>query len=104
MTLLDDSVRAIVREELAAIGVVAPTTVYTRARLPPGFTSAEAFAARCRALFGSSSTFKSGRAWAVPRDAWHAAVVAKRKRAATPEAASVDAVLETNPRLRLVQR
>ncbi len=73
-TPIDETIRAIVREELRAM--LGPNvTVYTSTTLPPGITSREHFAAECRRL-GIGE--KHGRVWTVPADAWRTARARKR--------------------------
>lgn len=65
MSALDESIRAIVRAELRALGV-APA-VYTSLDLPPGVTSREHFAAACRKI---PSARRSGKVWSVDAASW----------------------------------
>lgn len=101
---VDPRFREMVLEVLREEGVIA-APVYSTTNLPPGFTSAEAFAKEARRLFGSSSPFKAGRAWNVPTNAWTAART-RRAPSAAPvptSSSSPDALLAASG-LRLVAR
>jgi hypothetical protein len=101
MSDLEDLVRAIVREELGALGV---QRVYTSTSLPPGVTSREHFAAECRRLRIGE---KHGRVWTVDANVWRSARAAARKTKHAPAPAMLedqaDRLLEAS-RLRLVGR
>jgi hypothetical protein len=96
---IEDIIRAIVREELLALGVGAVKT-YDRRHLPPGFASAEAFTGECRRL-KLPAKYRPGRSWVVPADVWEAART--RARAARPAPDPDDATLE-RAGLRLTRR
>jgi hypothetical protein len=101
MTTLEDEVRRLVRDELRALGVSARVETYTPERLPPGFTSREAFGAECRRLRLDPALYRPGREWGVPADVWREARAARRSAAAeTPDASRADAALARS-RLRL---
>jgi hypothetical protein len=106
MSAVEDTIRAIVRDELAKAGAVRPET-YDRDSLPRGFTSKEAFAAECRRLGLDPLIYKAGRSWRIPRTEWDRARRADRERRRGPRAAPaadpIDAALQKSG-LRLVGR
>jgi hypothetical protein len=69
MGVLEETVRALVRDELRKLGV--STHEYRSDReLPPGISSREHFASECRRLRVGS---KDGKLWSVDAAAWHEA-------------------------------
>lgn len=112
MTALDESIRAIVRDELRALGITGATAKhadYTRENLPPGFTSGEAFAGECRRLDLDRAIYREGRSWRVPVAVWTEARSVDRARrmgthasSTTPPIDPIDATLE-RAGLRLVR-
>ena|ERR1700722_19502037 len=85
MIAIEDTIRAIVRDELARAGS-GRAEAYDRDSLPPGFTNAEAFAAACRKLGLDRVVYREGRSWRVPRDVWERARREDRERRRGPRA------------------
>jgi len=100
--LVDERLR-----ELGLTGAAAKHADYTRENLPPGFTSGEAFAGKCRRLGLDRAIYREGRSWRVPRDVWEQARREDRERrrvqsAPTPECDPIDETLR-KAGLRLVR-
>jgi hypothetical protein len=88
---LDDAIRRVVRDELAALGVGGHVESYDRDHLPPGFVSREAFASECRRLGLDRVAYRPGRGWRIPSDVWRAARREARERRRVRPVADDDA-------------
>jgi hypothetical protein len=105
VSAIDESIRAIVRDELRALGVTAREPTVDREHLEgTGYTSGEAWTAKARKVLDPK--YKTGRGWACPLSVWRAAVAADRARrcgpTATPPMDPIDRMLESSG-LRLVK-
>lgn len=76
--------------------------VYSTRHLPDGFTDGESFNVACRRA-GIDPKYKCGRAWRVPASVWHEARRGARKHAPKSDEQLADALLDSNPRFRLVK-
>jgi len=106
VSAIDESIRAIVRDELRALGVAAREPTVDREHLEgTGYTSPEAWTAKARKVLDPK--YKTGRGWACPLPVWRAAVAADRARrceqsAPTSECDPIDETLR-KAGLRLVR-